>query len=367
MLLPVFYVLFLIDVIKGLKNLNYPNFGKNEKHSLSIVIPFRNEEENILNVLKSIEAQNYPEDLYEVIFVNDHSEDKSVEILKSFITKHNIKIISATETGNKRAFKKKAILQGIELASGELIVLTDADCLHSPEWLNSLVNHFDKDTAFVSGPVEFISDGSFFSELQQLEFYGLIIVGAGLIGVNKPVICNSANLAFRKNVFFEVGGYNDQFHLSSGDDELLMQKIHRQTKYKIKFAPEINAIVKTKPNKTLKEFFNQRKRWASKSLFYKNAALKIKLMFLVLFYIALPLQLFLGIYLSPYFLISFLVSLTVKFLFEYFTLNIGKKIFASLKFKYFLLAELFHLPYIIISSLSGLIGNFEWKGRELKR
>ncbi len=142
-----------------------------------------------------------------------------------------------------------------------------------------------KNTAFVSGPVEFMSNGSFFYEIQKLEFSSLIFVGAGLIGIKSPIICNAANLGFRKSVFFEVGGYNDNLLLSSGDDEFLMQKIARQTNYDIKFCLNKNAIAYTLPNENLSQFYQQRKRWASKGFHYvdKSIVLKLNSNFFILF------------------------------------------------------------------------------------
>ena len=168
-----------------------------------------------------------------------------------------------------------------------------------------MTNYFDKETAFVSGPVEFESDGSLFHELQKLEFSSLILVGAGLIGIGKPIICNAANLGFRKSVFNEVGGYEDNLNLSSGDDEFLMQKIARETNYKVKFCFEKEAKSFTKPNNSISEFYQQRKRWASKGFHYKDYGIVLKLILIFLFYLSLPAQIILGLFLSKLYLLYF--------------------------------------------------------------
>ncbi len=183
-----------------------------------------------------------------------------------------------------------------------------------------------------------------FSQLQELEFAGLVITGAGLIGSNNPTICNAANIAYKRKAFDLVGGFSFQMNLSSGDDELLMQKIFRDTDYQIKFALNKNAIVETEPNETLKNFYQQRKRWASKGLFYKNKMLVLKLVLIYLFYIALIIQPILGLTVHSIFLISFVVSLIAKILVEFLILKKGIELLFDKKIlNVFLLAELFHI------------------------
>jgi cellulose synthase/poly-beta-1,6-N-acetylglucosamine synthase-like glycosyltransferase len=367
-ILLIFYGFFLIPILRGLKKLIYINEKKPLAEYISIIIPFRNEEENIINNLKSIEAQDYPAEKYEVIYVNDSSTDNTLKILRGAIKQENIKLITVENTFNQTAHKKRAVKFGIENSSGEIIVTTDADCTHERNWLKTLLSTFEKDTAFVSGPVEFVSGKSFFSKLQEIEFAGLILVGAGLIGNNKPVTCNAANIAYRKNVYQDLNGFEDQLHLSSGDDELLMQKIHKSKKYEVRFCLNRNAVVKTKPLNSFIQFYHQRKRWASKSIFYSDKKLILKLIVIFLFYSGLLFELAFTFFISKIFLVLFAAGLFIKFLLEYLIIKKGKEIlFPNLKTKYFLAAELFQVPYIIISSISGLFGNFEWKERKVKR
>ena len=335
---------------------------------ISIIVPFRNESENILKCLDSITQQNYPVDKYEIIFVNDFSDDDSLYKITGAIKPANIKVLSVPEDFSVNAHKKRAIRFGIENSSGEIIVTTDADCIHHRNWLSSILKCMDKETGFVSGPVEFTETDSLFGKLQKLEFSGLVLTGAGLIGINKPAICNAANIAYRRIAFDQVNGFNDQMNLSSGDDELLMQKIWKETKYKVKFCRNKEAVVKTLPNKTVKQFYNQRKRWASKGLFYADHLLVIKLILIFLFYLSLPLQLALSIIFPQIFAAVFLLSIILK---SYFEFNIMKKgigfLFHEELLRLFLLAEILHIPYIIIAGISGLFGNFAWKGRKVKR
>jgi cellulose synthase/poly-beta-1,6-N-acetylglucosamine synthase-like glycosyltransferase len=157
-------------------------------------------------------------------------------------------------------------------------------------------------------------------------------------------------------------------NLSSGDDELLMQKMSKDTDFKVKFCMDKNAIVKTSANKTIRDFYQQRKRWASKGLFYSDKSLVLKLIMIYTYYIGLISQLLFGVLINQIFFISFAVSLLLKIIFEFRILAKGKKIlFSELKLKYLLPAELIQIPYIIFTGFVGAFGNYLWKSRKVKR
>jgi cellulose synthase/poly-beta-1,6-N-acetylglucosamine synthase-like glycosyltransferase len=362
------YLLFLFNVLFGLRKL-VPRKTKNTHlEFISVIIPFRNEEEKILYNLKSIEEQDYPKDKFEIIYVNDSSEDNSLKILSENISVLNKKVLSVPQDFSPSAHKKRAIRYGIENSKGEIIVTTDADCVYNSEWLDSLVQNFDDQTGFVSGPVEFINESNLFSQVQKLEFAGLVLTGAGLIGSGIPTICNAANIAYRKKVFEEVSGFNDQMNLSSGDDELLMQKIAKDTNYKVKFSIDKKSIVRTPANKSANDFYQQRKRWASKGLFYRDKTLVFKLILIYLFFLGLTTQIALAIFYNWIFFLSFAISILIKIVFEFKILSEGRKImFSRLSLKYFLVSEMLHIPYITIAGLAGSFGNYFWKKRKIKR
>jgi len=335
---------------------------------ISVIIPFRNESENILTNLKSIESQGYPKNKFEVLYVNDSSDDDSVELLLNNKTFENIKVINVPKDFSTNAHKKRAIRYGIENSNGEIIVTTDADCIYEKEWLRSLLVNFDHQTGFVSGPVEFIENENLFSKIQKTEFAGLVLTGAGLIGSGRPTICNAANIAYRKSSFEEVNGFKDNMNLSSGDDEFLMQKISRDTNYKVRFSLEEKSIVKTNVNKTVRDFYHQRKRWASKGLFYADRSLVLKLILIYLFYIGLVVQFAIAFFLSTFFWLTLLNSVILKFIVELLIMNKGRKIlFKKLSLRTFLLTEILQIPYIIYAGLMGSFGNIFWKDRRLTR
>jgi poly-beta-1,6-N-acetyl-D-glucosamine synthase len=360
-----FYFSFLVRIYSGLSKLNKMDNSIPDEF-ISVIIPFRNEEDNILNSLRSIIDQDYPEHKYEVIYVNDSSEDNSLSILSQNISSENIRVLNLNNYNNSPSSKKAAVLHGIEHSRGDIIVTTDADCIHNKRWLSLLLKYFTPDTAMVSGGVKFYPLNRFFDKVQALEFASLIISGAGLTGAGTPMICNGANLAYRKKVFYDLNGFKDNQQLASGDDEFLMQKISRETDHKIIFCIEKDAVVSTNPNSAFSSFFNQRRRWGSKGLFY-NAKVMLQLLLIFLFYISLPLQLVMSFF-SAIFLITFLTVFSLKMLSEYIVLKKGLNlIFDKSLLKYFLITELLHIPYIIIMPLAGTFGGFIWKNRKIKR
>ena len=286
-LLTAHYIYFLLRIFIGLGKVDSSIKYSEPEEFISVIIPFRNEEENILDNLKSIEALNYPDDKFEVIYVNDFSTDNSPELLRSAITNKNIRVLSVPENHSDKAHKKRAIEFGFQNSKGEIIVSADSDCIVPKDWLKKMLLYFDEETAFISGPVDFIEEDTVFQKYQKLEFRSLIIVGAGLIGAGQPTLCNAANLAYRKKAFNEVKGHSSNLNISSGDDEFLMQKISAETNYKIKFAADPEAVVLTSANSSMKNFYDQRKRWASKGLFYQNKILILQLILIYLFYLSL--------------------------------------------------------------------------------
>ncbi len=359
------YFMFLIFVYGGLQKVKTVSHSKIDGlPHVAVIVPFRNEEENLPGLIESLKNQTYPQSHLQIILVNDASTDNSKQVAEKLMGK-NFMLIESSADG-ERAFKKKAIEQALKFVHAEIIVTTDADCWHPREWIETLASYFDEETGVVSAPVVFRDENSFFAKLQKLEFAGLVLVGAGLIGGGKPIIANAANFAYRKKAFDAVGGYSDNKHLTSGDDELLMQKIANETSFEIKFAWNKNAIVTTKPNGGLNDFLEQRKRWASKSLFYFDKTIVALLFSIFIFYASL-----LTLFFASFFGFAvkwFLFLFTLKMLFEYLIVKEGKDfLFDKKLLRYFLIAELLHIPYIIFSALGGVSGNYVWKGRKVKR
>ncbi len=363
------YMFLLGFVLKGLRRLaSREKAEKQEQPTLSVIVPFRNEEENLKRATESLLALHYPEQNLELIFVDDYSTDNSKAFLENHPERKRFRIIEVRNIVKENPNKKKAIEKAVAEAKGEIVFITDADCTHSEEWLKCMLKYFDEETAFVAGPVLFESGKNTFGELQKIEFAGIQVTAAGLIGAGKPTTCSAANIAFRKKVFLEVDGYSGVSHLASGDDELLMQKIDAQTNYKIGFALGKDCVVRTKPNKDASQFLNQRRRWASKSLHYQSKLLIAELFSVFLFYLLTLANIVLGVFGNFPLLILGLIMFLMKMRIEYSVLQMGLPLlFPDEEFKGFLLAEFLHIPYIILAAVLGALGGFEWKGRRVKR
>jgi cellulose synthase/poly-beta-1,6-N-acetylglucosamine synthase-like glycosyltransferase len=368
LILAAHYFLFLNSIKNGLDKLNPVRNNSIIQKTITIIIVFRNGGHNILNLINSLNKLEYDQYKLEIIFVDDHSTDQSVSIIKENIELKKYKIIELNRVENSTSYKKHAITQAINSSSGEIILMTDADCIVPPKWIKSTLSVFNDETAIVSGPVTFIEETTFFEKFQKLEFAGLNLVGAGLIGIKRPKIASAANFAIRKKVFFEINGYKGIDGLASGDDELLMQKVDKNTDYRIIYNKSVDAVVKTKGNSTFNEFSQQRIRWASKGLFYNDRKFILQLILIALFYISLPLLLLLGIIDSILYFLVFIFAFIIKMLPEYLVLRYGKKfLFDKSLLKLFLPAQFIQIPYIIFASIMGNFGNYYWKGRKIKR
>ncbi|RKY83394.1 hypothetical protein DRQ09_10130, partial [candidate division KSB1 bacterium] len=240
----------------------------NNKEFVSVIIAVRDEEKNIRDCLECLIKQTYPEELYEIIVVDDNSSDSTSMIVEDFCSKHkNVFLYRLDRYKPGFSPKKQAITLGIEKSKGEIILTTDADCRVKKGWIESMISGFTKNTGMVAGfsQVEREKRFNILNIIQQLDFLSLMTAAAGSISIGIPFAVSGQNLAYRKKAFWEVGGFNSIFDRVSGDDVLLMQIIRKKTDWKIKFNFYPESFVTTKGEKKLRDLLNQRKRWASNS------------------------------------------------------------------------------------------------------
>lgn len=331
---------------------------------ISVIIPARNEEATIGFLLDDLQSQNISRDNFEVIIVDDHSEDNTVAVAeskrKSSDSFSNYKIVTSSGYG-----KKAALTTGIQHAKGNLIVTTDADCRVTSSWLQSVNETFINDTIkMVVGPVRIKTDESFFSRLQVIEFSSLIGSGAATLEFGVPTMCNGANLAFRKNVFAEVNGYEGNEKVASGDDEFLLRKISEKYPKGVCFNNAQSSIVSTNPQQTLLQFISQRLRWAGKWKHHRDISSKILALSVFLFHVmVLSLPILFGAQLiGGYLLLSLLASkLIVEFIF---LSSVTSWLGVRWNWLSFLLLQLIYPIYAIYIGLTSLLLNPSWKGRK---
>ena len=361
------YLAVVLYLKKGWSRLVY--FRKNNqapKTFVSVLIAARNEEDKLEKTIKDILAQNYPKHLFELIIVDDHSTDKTTEIILSY-SSQGVRLIKLNEDQPLNSYKKKAIAEAIKISTGELIITTDADCRMGVDWLNTIVSCYEEyDYKMISSPVSYFEEKSFFEEMQTLEFLYLIGLGASTIGNKMPSTCNGANLAYKKEVFLELKGFTGIDDLASGDDELLLHKVASKYPDGIGFCKSREAIVYTHAKTTLNEFMQQRKRWASKSTKYKNKNLVVLGVTLWLFNVFILLNFVLGFFQSTFWTLT-LISLFCKFLVELAFLVPMCSFAKRPKLLWYLpFLTIIHIIYFILIGILGNSGKYNWKGRMVR-
>ncbi len=246
-----------------------PLFSARKKNAkqlsfLSVIVCARNEEKNLPGLLQAIKNQTYKN--FELIIVNDHSTDKTKSIAYPFMEKNpNFRMINASGGGKKNALK-----EGIAASGSEIIVQTDADCIPSEKWLETIAACLaGNNSDLVIAPVK-MEATSAFEEMQALEFMSLVASGAGAAAIGMPVMCNGANLIYRRSLWNETAQAQREEFLS-GDDMFLLLAA-KKLKKKITFLKSVDAIITTKAESTFSGFLRQRRRWASKSTGYRDFA-----------------------------------------------------------------------------------------------
>ena len=359
----IFYSLLIIYYWQSWKAI--PDFiltNRAATTKISVIIPARNEENNIRQLLEALQKQIYPPELFEVIVVDDHSTDKTIAIVQQFPT---VKLIELKDD-NINSYKKKAIETGITAATGELIVTTDADCIPRKEWLQTIASfRQEKGSVFIAAPVALNCNSSVVEILQSLDF--MILQGITGASVHKNIhsMCNGANLAYDRKVFDEVNGFAGIDHIASGDDMLLMHKIWKLYPDKVHYLKSKDAIVSTRPMQTLKGFFNQRIRWASKAKKYDDKRIIAVLLLVYLFNLSFCWLLVAGCWHHYYWIIligMWVAKTIIEFPFFISVSNFFNKKWAVRLFLFF---QPLHIIYTIISGLFGQFGKYEWKGRRV--
>ena len=322
---------------------------------ISVIVACRNEEDHVRQLISCLAQQSYQN--FELIFVNDHSDDATRNYIKSAQqTFPKIQLVDATGFGKKNGLK-----EGILKATGELIITTDADCLPSYHWLESIACFYMKyQSDLIICPVKLSGKDNLFSNLQALEFTSLIASGAGACGAGMPVLCNGANLAFTKKSWMNSLGDLHEEEMS-GDDMFLLESI-KKSRGSIRFLKSESAFVITKPSKTVTEFIHQRRRWASKSSAYTDWQLIITAG--LVFFANLGLLVLLSLsFISPVSLLLFLTLFLLKYVVDTLFLSFVNPFFQfnHLRIYSFLLSIVYPFYIVFVAISSFLFKPGKWK------
>jgi len=331
--------------------------------TISLIIPARNEEENIGKLLNALQKQTYPKNLFEIIVVNDHSDDKTIDIVKQFPDV----ILLDLKDDSINSYKKKSIEQGINAASRKLIITTDADCIPPLTWLEAIGSFYEeKDPVFIAAPVVLQNNSSVLQIFQALDFLVLQGITAAAVYKQFHSMCNGANLAYEKKAFEEVSGFASIDTIASGDDMLLMHKIRKKFPGRVSYLKSKKVIVSTQPMKTWKEFLSQRIRWASKARFYDDKRIFFVLLWVYFFNFSFLVLVVAGFWLPVlwlYLLALWIAKTIIEFPFVYSVAQFFNK--QSL-LNYFFFFQPFHIVYTLVAGWLGQFRKYEWKGRKVK-
>ena len=342
----------------------------NYNDTVSVVVACRNEERNIKNLIKDIMHQNFDKYRFQMIIVDDHSEDKTLEILYKESEKWtNLHIVSMHDD---EIGKKNAIRKGVGIANGDVILCTDADCRVGGDWIKIMLSSFTKKRIkFVAGPVNYSSENNFLNKFQSLELISLVSSGAAAIQRKKSTICNGANLAFRKKEYNEIP--MDIFHDFSTDDVSLLHYFKKYYKDGILFSKNLDSIVETTSNTDMISQFQQKLRWISnsKNIRDSQSIYVASVVFLINSLISILLVLSLWsvfydfdeMYIS---LINLFIVLFIKYVTDYLFLKQVLDFFRRKNLLIYLLPfEIINAIYTVVIVPLSFISSPKWKGRKI--
>jgi cellulose synthase/poly-beta-1,6-N-acetylglucosamine synthase-like glycosyltransferase len=332
----------------------------------TVIIPARNEALNIKACVDSILNQDYPVDAFEIIVIDDFSEDDTAFIVNALSQQYPqvrlMQLADHCKEGETLAYKKKAIEIAVAEAKGDWILTTDADCIVPKRWLLlfSAYIHQHK-PCFVAAPVMFIKTAGILNQFQVLDFLALQGITAAAVGAGKHSMSNGANLGFEKTAFIAVGGYQGVDHIASGDDMFLMHKMKQTLHKPVGYLFHPDAIVLTAAMDTWKGFIMQRIRWASKARYYDDRSITMVLTLVYFFNLSFICLALLGSW------GSLLIALAFKTFFELFFLDPVAKFFnLQSELKHFVFYQPIHIVYNIAAGLFGQLKTYSWKGRKVK-
>ena len=332
---------------------------------VSILIPAKDEEQNIAGCLDSIINQKYDKDRYEIIVVNDRSTDNTLSIIQAYSEKYkNIKYIDIKQISTGMTGKQNAINEGLKYCSGEIILNTDADCIAEPLWILRTVSYFTPSIGLTIG-FSNIHDSdiskSLFGRLQALDMLFLMDAASGAVGIGVPVSCLGMNMAFRKSLVDEIS--YDSIGYTVTEDAALIQKATKNSHWGITAVYEKDAAVSTFAENSLKDFIIQRLRWITgvPILSFWN---KILLLSVFIYHLFIPISLIL-MFLHKGIAFAILLSLSIKIILDFIRCwHICREFHKTHLLKSFIPYEFFIIFYsVIIYFGSMFIKKINWKGK----
>ncbi|MEZ4852904.1 glycosyltransferase [Flavobacterium sp.] len=326
------------------------------KTTFSIVVPFRNEKENLPKLLNAIAKLQYPKDFFEVLLVDDDSDDGYSLDVENW--QFAIQVIKSERKTNSP--KKDAITTAISIAKNNWIITTDADCVVPQNWLKTIDNYIQTTyKKMVVAPVKYENRTGFLHQFQQLDFLSLQATTIGSFGLQIPFLCNGANFAYEKAFFYTLNGFKGNDSIASGDDIFLLQKAVQFNKKLVGYCKNNGCVVVTQSVASWQNLFQQRVRWASKTTKSKLFAARAIAfsVFLLNFIIVL------GVFYVPFLM---LVVMLIKLILDGLFLRTAAG-FLKVALKGFVFSFLLYPFFSAVVAVYSLFGRFNWKGRRFRK
>jgi cellulose synthase/poly-beta-1,6-N-acetylglucosamine synthase-like glycosyltransferase len=355
------YTLVIFLFSSGVKKSELLPAGEKEStREVSIVIPFRNEAANLPLLLADLLAQSYPKDLYEVIFVDDHSDDGSHALVDSMISgTHGFRCLQLL---HESSGKKAALFHGIQHASFERLIQVDADCRIGPQFIASHMDFLEKHPAdLVAGLVSTSEEaGGFLEVFERLDLLALAGTGVGSFGIGRPMMCSGANLAYSRELYMETRSFDPSESTDSGDDMFLMIGA-RKLKRSLAYNSAREAYVETSPVSSFRAFLAQRIRWGAKTRHYGMLDIQLLALLVMLSNVAvllMPLCFFLSTGQWPWLALAWMLKSLADFVLLYRTSGLSHQRSDLL---WFVPVLLVYYPVFFMTLMGVLLGRSRWK------
>ncbi len=356
-----FLFLFVLTTIFTSKK-SVVSTERQELPFVTVLCCARNEENNLIPLLNSLQKQNYPKEKLEIIFVSDHSSDNTNQILKNHVVSSETKI-SLLIRKDDLPSKKKSIELGIKNAQGEMILFTDADCIVEQNWVESYTKLFQNNKIiFATGKLQLSAEkNNFLYAFQNVEWSALMAITRTSAELQFPIMANGANMAIRKKAFLKLHPYQNNYNIASGDDMYLLQSVVTHFGRKT-IAYNNKTTVITAATKKWNSFFSQRIRWAKKN-YYGN--IKTFLAALFVFNASLSaIILFILAFVKQDSLSIILLLFALKFVGEFSLTLLQKQKKHTLI--YFPISFILYPFYVVLIAISSLFIAVKWKGHKTK-
>ena len=347
---------------------SYKNRANARYRPVSVIISIRNGEDALPDLIQDLLSQDYKGE-YEVILVDDDSDDDTANIIKEISKQDNHFIFQSSSKGKSSLqFKKRALDAGIEIAKHEWLLFSDVDCRLPSSWITGMASYFQPDNDYVIGHSNVKMGNKILNIFQSLDFFLLLVSARGAANLHCALACTGQNQAYRKSLYVNVGGFIRIKDQLQGDDSLFMNICKKWGKARIIFADDSKCHVYSRKEKKWLPLLIQRLRWSGDAnvMWNVNLGFYVILCGFFLLHFKLMILFFFSIFNYQLFLLL-ATYLLIKFIFEFSLYIVGCQYLQnSTNFFKFLIWYFIHIPYVAIIGIASFFHKkIEWKGRKI--